>query len=81
MEKTNTVSKIIKTIALIWGIIGIIYGFYLIDRSDFAIAIIISSFISSIFTFGLGEIIQLLQNIDNNTKRSTNISNDDIPKL
>ena len=81
MNEVNIVAKIIKIISLITGIVGAIYGFYLIDRSDFAISIIVASVISAVFIYGLGEIIQLLQNIDNNTKQSNNISNNDIPKL
>ena len=82
--KENTVAKIIKILAIIQGIIGIILGFYSIDNFNFdewGFIIVIASVISAVFIYATGEIIQKLENIDNNTKKINSISNDDIPKL
>jgi len=61
----NIVANIIKIVSIIGGLICVCCGFSLIDKSDFAIPIIIASIISAIFVFGLGEIIQLLEDIKN----------------
>lgn len=82
--KTNTVSKIIKIISIIAGIIGVIYGFYAIDNfnaDEWGFIMIIISIVTAVFMYGFGEVIQLLENINNNTKKASNISNDEIPKL
>lgn len=82
--KENTVAKIIKILAIVQGIIGIILGFYSIDNFNFdewGFIIVIASVISAVFIYATGEIIQKLENIDNNTKKINSISNDDIPKL
>ncbi len=63
--KNNTVAMLIKVLAVIFTIIFSMYGFYLIDKVDYAILIIILSIVSGIFTYALGEIIQLLQDIKN----------------
>lgn len=83
-ESINTVAKVIKIIAIISAIVGIIFGIYAIDglnMDEGAIIIIVASVVSAVFVYALGEIIQLLQNIDNNTKTQRNISNNEIPKL
>lgn len=65
----NVVATIVKVIALISAIAGIILGVYLIEEMEImAVTIIISSIISSVFVYALGEIIQKLENIERNTK-------------
>jgi len=82
--KENTVAKVVKIIAIIEGIVGVIAGFYSMDNLNFdewGFAIIIVSIVSAVLIFALGEIIQKLENIDNNTKKANIIANDEIPKL
>lgn len=82
--KENTVAKIVKIIAILEGIVGVISGFYSIDNLNFdewGFAIIIVSVVSAVFIYAIGEIIQKLENIDNNTRKSTTVANDEIPKL
>ena len=80
----NTVAKTIKIISIISGIIGVIYGFYSLDKlnaDEWGFIMIIVSVVTAIFMYGFGEVIQLLENINSNTKKSNNISNSEIPKL
>lgn len=67
----NTVATIIKGIAIISAIAGLIVGLVSIDALNsgvMAVIIIIASMILSVFIYALGEIIQKLQNIEDNTK-------------
>lgn len=64
----NTVASIIKGIAVISAIAGVIVGLVSIDALNFgvmAVVIIIASIISAVFIYALGEIIQLLEDIKN----------------
>ena len=64
----NKVAVIIKVIAIITAIAGVIYGFTLFDSSYIeyiAIAYILASIIVGIFTYSVGEIVQLLEDIKN----------------
>lgn len=62
----NTVAKIIKILSFILGILGIIVGLTTIeDLQLMSIIIIVTSLISSILIYALGEIIQLLEDIKN----------------
>lgn len=66
----NKTAIVIKVIAILGGIAGIIFGLYAIDglnMDEGAIFIIATSIISAIFIYGFGEIIQKLQNIEDNT--------------
>lgn len=65
MCHTNNVANIIKILAIMSGFAGAILGFSSIDKSDFAILIIVASVISAVFIYALGEIIQLLEDIKN----------------
>lgn len=83
-DKENTVAIVVKIIAIIEGIVGVIAGFYSMDNLNFdewGFAIIIISIVSAVLIFAFGEIIQKLENIDNNTRKSSTMSNDEIPKL
>ena len=82
--ETNTIAKIIKVISIIFGVIGAIYGFYAIDglnADEWGFAIMIISIITAVFMYGFGEVIQLLSDINNNTRKSNNITDNEIPKL
>lgn len=62
----NRVAKLIKVISIISLIIGVIIGITQLDTySILGITYIVISIISSIFVYGLGEIIQLLEDIKN----------------
>ena len=68
-EKYNTIADIIKWIAVISAIVGIITGIITMKSLEGrSVVIIIVSIISAVFVYALGEIIQKLQNIENNTK-------------
>lgn len=66
-EKTaNTVARIIKVIAIFEAIAGIILGLIFIEDLELmSIVIIVVGFISAVFIYAIGEIIQLLQDIKN----------------
>lgn len=67
-SKTNKVATIIKALSIVVGVIGVIFGIYAINglnMDEGALIIIIASIISAIFTYALGEIIQLLEDIKN----------------
>ena len=67
-SKSNIISIIIKLMAIVGGIIGVIFGFSLLDsykQEGIAIPMIITSIVSTIFIYGFGEIIQLLEDIKN----------------
>lgn len=59
----NSVASIVKGLAILETIIGIIIGFITIE--EFGIPVIVASVISAIFIYALGEIIQLLEDIKN----------------
>lgn len=63
---TNTVAKIIKIIAILEVISGIILGLIFIeDLEIMVIVVIVASLISGVFIYAIGEIIQLLEDIKN----------------
>lgn len=67
-SRTNKVATIIKALSIVAGVIGVVFGLYAIDglnMDEGALIIIIASIISAIFTYALGEIIQLLEDIKN----------------
>mgnify|MGYP006910850148 CR=1 FL=1 len=63
--RTNNVASVIKGLAIVVVIIGVLGGFVAIDKTDFAIPLIVASIISAVFVYALGEIIQLLEDIKN----------------
>lgn len=67
----NKIAKTIKIIAITLAVLSIIASLILREKLGIIllIASIIVSIISSIFIYALGEIIQKLQNIEDNTKR------------
>lgn len=69
---TNKVALIIKIIAIVGAVAGIIYGCILSDSSyteELGIVYVVVSIISAVFVYALGEIIQKLQNIEDNTRK------------
>lgn len=91
-DNNNTMANILKFIGNLEIICGIILGIYLGDLFrtgyygyDFnialCVAVIVTGIITGIFILGFGEVVQLLQDIKNNTKNSNNISSNEIPKL
>lgn len=74
-ESKNNVALIIKVLSILGGIIGFGYGCSLFDSSyteELGIVYIIVSIVSAIFVYALGEIIQKLQNIEDNTRKVSN---------
>lgn len=63
-KSSNTVASIIKVIAIVEGILGVIAAFFM---EDYIFAFIVVSIISAIFTYAIGEVITLLQTIVDNT--------------
>lgn len=63
---TNIVAKIIKIIAILEAIAGILLGLVFIeDLEIMVIVVIVASLISGVFIYAIGEIIQLLEDIKN----------------
>lgn len=70
-EQENAVAKVNKIISIIIVAIDIIVGMNCVYKGDFSVmgvVSIIASLISAVLFFSIGEIIQKLENIDNNTK-------------
>ena len=70
--KQNKVALVIKVIAIVGAIIGIIASCSMFESTyteGMAIIGIIASIIGGIFSYALGEIIQKLQNIEDNTMK------------
>lgn len=61
----NKVAYVIKFISILSTFIGIVFGTF----SDKMLIYIVASIISGIFIYALGEIIQKLQNIEDNTRK------------
>lgn len=67
----NKVALAIKIIAIIGAVLGIIYGCTLFDSAyteELGVIYIVVSIISAVFVYALGEAIQKLQNIEDNTR-------------
>lgn len=67
----NNVASFMKFFAIIFIIVGVFASLVLfnMDVEELYVLPVVVSIISSIFIYALGEIIQLLQNIANNTKK------------
>lgn len=82
MMGENIIAKIIKYISIGFTIIGGISAFFYIENSFFIFfMIVISSLVIGILIYGFGEIIQLLEDIKNNTRNKKDTYNTEIPKL
>ncbi len=64
-ESKNIVASMIKVLAVIGGILGAFSSFFM---EDFMMIYLIVSIISAIFIYAIGEVIDLLQIIADNTK-------------
>ena len=68
-EKENHVASIIKIIAILIALLGTLVSFaYISDLEGLTFVYIIASVISAIFVYAIGEGLQLLQEIVNNTR-------------
>ena len=67
----NNVASFMKFFSIIFVIVGVFASLVLfnMDVEELYVLPVVVSIISSIFIYDLGEIIQLLQNIANNTKK------------
>lgn len=67
----NNVASFMKFFSIIFVIVGAFASLVLfnMDVEELYVLPVVVSIISSIFIYALGEIIQLLQNIANNTKK------------
>lgn len=67
----NNVASFMKFFSIIFVIVGVFASLVLfnMDVEELYVLPVVVSIISSIFIYVLGEIIQLLQNIANNTKK------------
>lgn len=67
----NNVASFMKFFSIIFVIVGVFASLVLfnMDVEELYVLPVVVSIISSIFIYALGEIIQLLQNIANNTKK------------
>lgn len=67
----NNVASFMKFFAIIFIIVGAFASFVLfnMDLEEVCALPVVVSIISSIFMYALGEIVQLLQDIANNTKK------------
>lgn len=69
----NKIALAIKVIAIISAVLGILASLLLLTLDDNGIIVmigIVATIISSVFIYALGEIIQKLENIDNNTRKN-----------
>ena len=67
----NNVASFMKFFSIIFVIVGVFASLVLfnMDVEELYVLPVVVSIISSIFIYALGEIIQLLQNIANNTEK------------
>lgn len=68
----NKTAMVIKVIAVLGAIAGVIYGIILGQSAyteDLVVPVIVASILSAVFVYGFGEIIQKLQNIEDNTRK------------
>ena len=66
VQEKNLVASIIKVLAIVYGIISVIFLFIPNNLGNYySFIITIAGIVSAIFTYGLAEIIQLLEDIKN----------------
>lgn len=67
---TNIVAMTIQVLAVLSAIIGVIIGIRIFEDFEiYAVGFITVILISSLFVYAIGEIIQKLQNIEENTRK------------
>lgn len=72
--KKNKVAKILKVYGIINAVGSIIIGLYLFDNlpgniADLGIVELAAGILASLLIFAFGEVVQLLQNIKDNTEK------------
>ena len=82
LKSHNIVAKILQVYAYVNGVAGIILALLLIEDWGALVAAIVFAIVLVVnfFIFALGEIIGLLQNIKENTRKKVDIS-DELPDL
>lgn len=69
-NNTNIVAITIKVLSIISAIIGVILGIIIFEDFEvYAVGFITVILISCLFVYAIGEIIQKLQNIEENTRK------------
>lgn len=82
LKSNNIVAKILQVYAYVNGAAGIILALLLSKELGAVVAIVLFSLVlvASFFIFALGEIIDLLQNLKENTSGGRAVS-DELPEL
>lgn len=82
LKSHNIVAKVLQVYAYVNTVAGIILALLLIEDWGALVAAIVFAivFVVNFFIFALGEIIDLLQNIKENTRKKAEIS-DELPEL
>lgn len=82
LKSQNIVAKIMQVYAYLNAIAGVILAFMVGDESEIiAIVVFAVVLVASFFIFALGEIIDLLHQIKNNTSGTPQFANDELPDL
>lgn len=82
MKSNNIVAKILQVYAYVNGVAGIILALLLVEDLGALVAAIVfaSVLVVNFLIFALGEIIDLLQNLKENTNGGREVS-DELPEL
>lgn len=82
MKSNNIVAKILQVYAYVNGAVGIILALLLVEDLGALVAAIVfaSVLVVNFLIFALGEIIDLLQNLKENTNGGREVS-DELPEL
>lgn len=82
MKSNNIVAKILQVYAYVNGVAGIILALLLVEDLGALVAAIVfaSVLVVNFLIFALGEIIDLLQNLKENTNGGREV-NDELPEL
>ena len=82
MKSNNIVAKILQVYAYVNGAVGIILALLLVEDLGALVAAIVfaSVLVVNFLIFALGEIIDLLQNLKENTNGGREV-NDELPEL
>lgn len=83
LKSQNIVAKIMQVYAYLNAIAGVVLAIYLGGELDEMIAIVVFAvvLVASFFIFALGEMIDLLHQIKNNTSGNSQFTNDELPDL
>ena len=82
MSKTNTVAKITKWYAIINAAVCVLFAFNIGLDEILGVAVLAAGFVVNFGIYALGEVIQLLEDIKNNTAKGTEqITVDEIPDI